>query len=1440
MERNRSVSKYRCETCDKVFTRAYSLKRHILSLHSGKEIECENCFKTFKCIDNLKSHLCNGASSKNSGAKRPRVDEVLKNQVSKKEVENDVLNKQASTKQDLNKQVERLKKEITVKLDELKKLNKKVEELSCNKVEEVIDLDKTSDEELDDDVFMRNEEEERWRKNFYSPEPKNRSKIDSHEYSENWKKIPGSTPKQRLEKPDDWNLEHEDDYFVEDEIDWTKYEFCHCGAIVDKKDYQEHISSLIHRKNFIGEHFSNVEVEDSAFACNIVRYKIKFNDENIEIGSRLDANVEVVKELLEFELKTQVNVRAQIELNATYVNPLKTTQDVDDTVNFEMKEMNFKTKFSVCDRFFEFHEFFEEQKQKILREEEEFHDKGSGWTIFSINSIVLSIAKYSPLGGGSFLPLPKAIGVKKAIINPQNTDEFCFLYAILMHSHKPQNNRGKVEYYKQFLSELKYHSLTFPLAPRDITKFEKLNSDHSVNVFEPVKKHGTKQYGVDDYRIEVVRITKKLKTNHVNLLLITQGDRQHYCYISNLGKLLNKQFSSNEHKIFVCDCCLGRFSSAERKKLHVESGSCLKREVILPTDKPILKFEKSEHSLPCKFTIYADLECILEKLPEQADQNSKSVRTHLHVPSSFAYKVVSHCETASSDEHLKDVRLYRGENSMQKLIQSLREDVKYIFQNYLTKNEPMALTNEEEAIFQAATHCHICNKKFPQNLTPLSKSRAKVRDHDHISTRFRGAACSLCNLRHQEAHFVPIFFHNLSYDASCFIKELAKYKNDRMSVIPLNKEKYISFSQRFGIINDRGQRKTCEMRFLDSFRFLSSSLSSLANSLTLNDYKYTRKELKEPEKLNLVLRKGVFPYSWLDSKEKFSQCELPLKNAFYNDLTGDHITDLEYEHAQNVFRAFNCRNMGDYSDIYLKTDVLLLCDIFERFRELSLKMFKLDPNHYFTAAGFSWNSMLKFTGIELELITDIEVIEFLKQGIRGGITVCVSKEEIANNIHMRNYDASKPPISIQAFDANNLYAHAMMQSIPFGGFMFTPEAEILETYEKALASNEKDAIGYILEVDIHTPSELHDLHNDHPFLAESKIPPNGKFKKLIADFAPKQKYKIHIRNLKQAIKHGLIVTKVHRILSFNQSEWLRPYIELNNRQRAAALTNFERDYWKLQNNSIFGRSIQCKEKHRNVILSTCWNASGKKNCARKLISRANFHSLSIFDENFVAIEMLPTRVVLNTPIYMGFCILEESKNLMMEFYYSYLKPKFGSRVKLLYSDTDNYIISVQSPDFHAEIKPDITRFFDTSGYSQEMLDKYDFPSVNKKRVGFFKDEADGNTIVHYVGLKAKAYALKIEKENDQENDIKAKLKGVSRAVVKKYRLEPYLNTLYNRTPLISTITRIQSKLHVISTVREQKLALTVFDDKRFQIPNSFETLAWDHYEIPFYEIDETE
>ncbi|KAL4097431.1 hypothetical protein QTP88_022213 [Uroleucon formosanum] len=571
-----------------------------------------------------------------------------------------------------------------------------------------------------------------------------------------------------------------------------------------------------------------------------------------------------------------------------------------------------------------------------------------GFTLSSIDGLLLGVYEYTPMGGSSYIPLPESISNKKGVINPQNIDECCFKWAILAR-HASGNNRFKVDV-NYFNEEHRYDfsGLSFPTPISEISIFEQRNDDTTVNI-----------YGLKFLKSEMkhivypLRVVELEKSNHFDLLVL------------ECDWLENKK-TLHEGRLFICKRCFTGFD--ERiKKCRLSGKAELEQHMkICGLNKPILPILPLEGST-LKFKAWEKA----QRVPFIIGVNTKGV--HTHTPMSYGFLVKT-----SDDVPLELLERYnipqtpiifRGsesENTVAKnFVSALVTIADRLSKLLKSTNVPIVMTEEQRWIHNAKTVCDFCK-------TPFGGKMLKVADHNHLTGIFRHTLCTKCNLNLRTVDFVPCFMHNLSaYDAHFIVTELG-YDTNKISLIPNSEENYVSFSKR---VND-----DFTIRFLDSCRFMASNLESLAKNLTTSDLAKFRETAKvfQPMNMPLVTRKGVFPYEYCDKWSKLEESTLPSKLDFYSALTETHVSEDDYSHATKVWDHFNCTSLGGYT-------------------------------YYFTAPGFTFDCMLKYTSISLELLTDYDMILMMEDGIRGGLVQASERYCKANNPKTEGYDSGAPP-----------------------------------------------------------------------------------------------------------------------------------------------------------------------------------------------------------------------------------------------------------------------------------------------------------------------------------------------------------------------------------------------------------------------------------------------
>lgn len=1129
-----------------------------------------------------------------------------------------------------------------------------------------------------------------------------------------------------------------------------------------------------------------------ALENSVVKHFRILNDQLFNLEDFMTESKELIKTQLREELLRIHFIKFGLLLDTTFFN-----------VNEELSNRGFICRNRRIIHTTELDSVVEECFQELLLKITEHEARGSGWSLKSIVSLDLRVHK-SGYGdrGSSFIPLPASIANTLSCVNVQNNDNECFRYALLA-KHITNGNAHRVdERYERLRHEYDFAGLKYPVNLSKIKLFERRNRNVSVNVFGLDSKNNVYPLKVVDHELR----------DHTDLLLITDDKVSHYVFIKDFNKLLRRQLTKHRNAITVCKRCFNfknvSLDTGGRRWLNEHLNLCGKTvpvKVVLPRPKnSILKFKKTQQQYKIPIVIYADFESTLisnEITDPDSPANSKYQK---HEPNSYCLLVKSNLPEDLLRQYgiPTNPQLYRGTEVSRKFVSSLYDIAAKVSVMYSNIVPMKRLTDLQELAHLLADRCYLCNEEY-------TIENYKVHDHNHLTGEYNGPCHTFCNLQYKIPKFLPVVLHNLSgYDGHFIIPELGR-TDGSIDVLAQTTEKFISFTKKVGNI---------KLKFLDSLRFMPSSLMKLSQALSRQDLIETKK-LVSDNLIELVLRKGVFPYDYVDSINKFEETSLPPKEAFYNRLENQHIEDEDYAHAVRVWNELGMTTLGEYSDFYVKLDVTLLCDVMEEFRNACMTSYGLDPFHFYTSPGLAWQAMMKETKCELALLTDIDMLLMIENGVRGGLVQSVVRYIKANNKHVPNNDPNKESVYIGYFDANNLYGWAMSMPLPYTGFMWKDP----NTLGRIADLPREGDIGYILDFDFEYPDHLHEQHFDLPLLPRSEIPPGGKHPKLLTTVENKANYVAHYWLVQQALDLGIKVVRVNRVLQFYQKRWLQPYIDSNTRRRANATSNFHKDFFKMMNNAVYGKTLENKRNHMNLKLV---NDSKK---LEKLVAKPNFKTSVIINENLVAVCMAKTSIYMDRPVYVGMTVLDISKTHMYEFHYKKMLDHYGrNKICIAYMDTDAFVYEIKTEDMYEDLKTLPFRDdFDLSDYPTDHP-AYDF-AVNKKLLGKFKDETCSIPIKEFVALRPKMYAMKLCKENE---DTIVKAKGIKRSYLKNsVTFDHYYKCLFEGLETTAEFNTIRSFNHQLYSVRLNKKFLSINDDKRVILQDNVHTLPHGHFKF---------
>ena len=1071
----------------------------------------------------------------------------------------------------------------------------------------------------------------------------------------------------------------------------------------------------------------------------------------------------------------------------------------------------------------------------LAEKSEIYLHNGSGWLFRKTLKFHLVLMRFKPFSAGNDeggrTRLPSFILIKRACKSVRfNSDcSKCFLHCLYLY-RLAKKTKGSVllratkEGFDRWEKEnsLDTSCLSFPTRLSQIEAFERRNGI-AINVYEAVCKKN-----VLSSAIRILQISNHLKTlkeapTEVNCVDLLYHEK-HFFLIRYLSRLVG-----GRGKKHICRSCLCAFRTNRQLREHWDSGCSKTGQVYVIPERPEKRrivFDNYSARIPRRDVIYYDFETAL--VPESADDG----KTSKHVPIAVGAKRICHTNWELNSELL----LYTGEDCVGKFLDWLEEEKQNVLFQINCQSRDLEMKPDDYAHFLKQDACQLCGSKFDGFKQPY-------RDHDHCNGKYRMALCNRCNLTYaseKDIKIVCMAHYSSHYDQHLFIKEMVarsrKAKRNPPRVLPQNSEHYKAIFDGMFI-------------FLDSCEFLQSSLDTVVESVKLSK-RSTQTELVSSfplllqyvggnkEKYNQLSKKGVLCYEYIDGMEKLREKELPSRSKFYDHLKQKEISREEYARAKTVWKTMKCQCLEDYLRVYLMCDVLLLADCFENFRKVCFKNFSLDPARFLSLPHMAWHALLLHTGVEIEIVPSADMYFFIKRGIRGGVASIMHRFVDGINIPEmgEKYMPNKPRKEIASFDCTNLYGLALCKSLPLKNYRWLSELEISTLKTEYISEYSK--IGYILSVDLEYPKGLHEEHDMFPLCPEKvNIPPSewsnfnllrgadlGDFKsteKLIPHLKDRHDYVIHGEHLKFCLKHGLVLKKIRKVLAFDQSHWLAPFVNFVTELRKNASSEFEDSIWKKVVNASYGRLLMDKEKHINMKLVT--NEMKFYNETRK----PTLKTVTFYDKHLVGVQHKPRIITLDKPIAVGFSCLELSKLHIYKFHYGYIKPMYGKDCQLLVTDTDSLTYVVENHNVDRDIWAN-RKYFDLSKYPKESPMWWE---KNKKLRGTFKREYPDRPIVAFVGLRAKMYAFSHLSKSDKQNDETRKAKGIPRSVLNNMRFDDYKKALFEHQVEKKSFVSIRSKKHKLQTIRQEKIGLSNFDTKRWVCDDGVKTFAYGHYRL---------
>jgi hypothetical protein len=1112
-----------------------------------------------------------------------------------------------------------------------------------------------------------------------------------------------------------------------------------------------------------------------AYSNNLyIDYVLYNNDENeVSIANFLEVIKHKIVSIFSHELNVKKFVKCNMFLSILYVNI------IDVTMRFAYKSRN-----SILYALEDSEMFLQDHFQQLLQDVENRELKQSGWSLLAIQHLEVRISKYKPIPGRSFVPLPRWIKLKRAVLSIKNDDDFCFKYAILAIHLKSIGQKATFPNFRKYENAYNFN-INFPPFKKDVLKFCSLNK---------VSLH---LFGLEEKNFYPMIISKKTENSHFNILYYETHGKAHYYPIYSLSRLLGSQINKHGKTKFFCLRCLLSFDSQFRLDVHTEMcGNEILTKVVLPENEQFFKFDRFDAIQQNYIIMTLDFEAFLIPIDtcQPREHQASTTFTHKHELASFGAYLKC---TLKSKDTSKVPKGYYGKIS--KNSQTVENElVEYLYRvargcaPFFACDYPLHMSEEQEANFQASTACYICYKPFTDD------SNYRVRDHCHFISKnnYRGSAHTLCNIKARKNKFIPCYVHCLGqYDAHFLVKIFTERKI-KIRIIPHTIEKYISFTI---ILNG------VMIKFLDSFLLFHTKLETVLESLPKEYFHETKKNFPTNSH-ELIMGKLPYPYSFLTNRDNLDFESYPDKIHFTNDLTGEPITEELYARGQDIWNLFDCKSFAEFTAIYQMTDSILLADGILYLRQIIFEKFGVELTCFLSLAQVAVTCMLKLSKTQIQVFDQSmqDAYDLVSRGCYGGLVTCNKRFVEATETRHLN-----------VADFNSLYLFCLDNfKMPISGYKFVDK----NLKDWSIASTNGN-FNYVLEIDLYYPTSIHDKLNDLVPTCERKVPPGARTARLVSDFSPKSNYVVFLPHYQLLLRLGVQITKIHQVLQYKQDFYMMDYIRIIAQWRKDATNCFQSSLFKNLGNFIPGKMAekQLGRKSIEIVLN--------EKRLEKLVRKGNFHDRQIFNfPNFdmVLVEMTKPVVTLDRPLIISAVVWSMSKVHLYSYWYFTLKPKFGPSLSLIACDTDNYIYCYDTNDYVADLFS-LREHFDFSNLDPSSVL---YNTDNKRVLGKLKLESSGKRVLAACCLKSKVYSLLFEDSSVN------KLKGIQKHYAKNVlTFEDYKSCVLSKTVRFARYKSIISKEHNIYTVTQSKLALECTDYKRHILPDGINTLAHHHYRI---------